>query len=500
MAQTQIDSSIPLAAKQFQGPDLEKSMTSAYTMGTMMANVEKSQADARDNALMSQVLQQIDPNDPNFDDKAISALHDAGVNPTKVLTFKSTLLDQQKKAADVDLQKANAKEKWTETIAKADDNTFKQMKNTNQMIVDVTGDVTKTYDAIMAKGGPGAAASANAAAQQLYYSHIKALVDDPTLPDNIKKVVAEQAKQPFDINKIKTMQSTSAEHQALLKEKEDQLNIQKTQQEIKRSQDLTAIEGGRLAEERRHNKADEASQGKQIVTSVGPDGKPVFTVIDKATGTAKETTEVAVPKGQAGAGGREATMLGRQLNSLAEGTKALENISEIPAGSSTSFFGNYDPGHTLAGTALKNTTNALTGDDAKSYQVLTAGLSRSAATMETGGLAPAGTLTKQLHDAIEIQSTDSKFVAMRKLAEARQILEEPIKNLKANPSLTPDQKAEVAKFETRLQQAIPYTQHDLTAYSQKGKNTQTFDEYRKQEDIGTAGKQPTKSLDAIFGE
>ncbi len=499
---TQVDPSIPLSVKQFQAPDPVAAANNAMTLQsnslklqTQQAAFNQQQADAADSAKMSQVLSGIDPNDPTYDDKAVKAMHDAGVSPTKILTFKSTLLDQQKKQADVDLQKANAKEKAQDVINKADEHSLKNIESTSKLITDTTGDVVRTYDSIMAKGGPSAQSSANAAAKILYDNHLKSMLADPTLPDNIKKMVQQQTQQPFDINKVKGLYSSSNEHLAMVADKKADLANQKVLADIQRGKEQISIERARLGEEIREHKAEDLERGKQVVTSMGPDGKPVFTIIDKGTGTAKETTEVAVPKGSAGTGGREATMLGRQLNALAEGTKSLENLSEAPVGSSRGFFSGYEPGHGIAGTTSKNLTDALTSDEAKSYQVMTAGLSRAASTMETSGLAPSGTLTKQLHDAIEINPTDSKFVAMRKLAEARQILQEPIKNLKANPSLNAEQKAEIDKFDKRLNDAVPYTQHDLTEFSQKGKRNETFGDYAAKSGLGKKSTDTSSSND-----
>jgi hypothetical protein len=420
---------------------------------------------------MRRALSNIDPNDPDYDTKATTAMRNAGVSPDKIASFRKDALAGQLQKANIDEKQALAAKTKQDTISKFNENQVKIAEQADDMVAAPLKDTLDTYHSILSKAGPNpspeAKQTAMIAAQTIFRSHASAVLKE--LPDDspMKKVISDEINKPFNIDEIESHYNQTQMAKSAYEKRKNELGLKKEQAEIGRTQADTAEKYAEI----KHLKAE----------------------------TNKINTEIDAGPGGKGAGGREATMLGRQMNALGEGIKALENVSELPAGSSTSLLGNYDPGHSLLGTGKKALGDVLTTDDAKAYQIVTAGLSRAAAVMETSGLAPPGALAKQMHDALEIQPTDSRFVAMRKLAEARQVLEEPIKNLKVNPVLTKDQKKLISVYESRLQQAIPYTQHDLTEYENTGKRNESFGDYAKRKGLDKGEKPAVDSSSDPLG-
>ncbi len=171
-----------------------------------------------------------------------------------------------------------------------------------------------------------------------------------------------------------------------------------------------------------------------------------------------------VPNGQqAGLGSREGVMFNRVAASGNEAAQALKNISDLPVGASTGYFGvGASPG-TSALAAVKGVlTNKIAPQAVQDYNTMMAGVSRSLATIETAGLAPNGSLTHSM-DSVQLREGDTEMTKLRKLAEMRQILEKGLEVNLENPRLPPEQKDLVRKIIAQAEDAIPYTHSDLTA-------------------------------------
>lgn len=225
----QVDASIPGQAFQDKTPSLTESVTQSMSLGKMQREAEATRNDARENAKMSQVLNNLDPTDPGYDDKALKALHEAGVSSQKILSLKTSFLEQQKKQADVDLAKANAKEKQQDFLDKADKHQIDTLKHSNELVGMVSNDVVQAYDTNVAKGNKAAGI---AAAETLWKGHLKAVTEDPTIPDSYKAVVAQLQKKPFTIESVRTMYHESEEWKTMIADQDKKLAQQKTQAEI----------------------------------------------------------------------------------------------------------------------------------------------------------------------------------------------------------------------------------------------------------------------------
>ena len=88
---------------------------------------------------------------------------------------------------------------------------------------------------------------------------------------------------------------------------------------------------------------------------------------------------------------------------------------------------------------------------------------------------PSGTLTNKM-GAVVFQPGDTEITKLRKLAEARQIVEEGLSPWLANPRIAPEQKKLISEITDRLSKAVPYTHHDLTMFEMSAdKNKKLFD-------------------------
>jgi hypothetical protein len=246
-----------------------------------------------------------------------------------------------------------------------------------------------------------------------------------------------------------------------------------------------------------------AMGGKQVVTTESESTNfdtreitktPHISIVDKATGKVTDTGAEAAPKGGAAAGGgRDAVYTSRIISAGEEALGDAKNVMEMPLGSNVGWLASKKgEGGGIMASVRGGLANKLTSQDAQNYGVISAGLQRNLAAIETAGLATPGSLTHQM-DAVIIQPGDSNETAMRKLAQTRQIVENGLKNVLNKPTVNPEQKKEVKAIIDGLKEAIPFTQHDITEWKSKGKRTQSFDDYAKSKGLGGTTPSTTTS-------
>jgi hypothetical protein len=244
----------------------------------------------------------------------------------------------------------------------------------------------------------------------------------------------------------------------------------------------------------RNLKSETADRGKKVVTTESTttdlEGKevtktPHISIVDVGTGKVTDTGAEAAPKGGAAAGGgRDAVYTSRIISAGEEALGDAKNVMEMPLGSNVGWLtSKKGEGGGIMASVRGGLANKLTSQDAQNYGVISAGLQRNLAAIETAGLATPGSLTHQM-DAVIIQPGDSNETAMRKLAQTRQIVENGLKNVLNKPTVNPEQKKEVKAIIDGLKEAIPFTQHDITEWKSKGKRTQSFDDYAKSKGLG----------------
>jgi len=186
----------------------------------------------------------------------------------------------------------------------------------------------------------------------------------------------------------------------------------------------------------------------------------------------------------AGMDSRSSVMFNRVAASANEAVTALKNIAELPVTTSTGWFGGASPSTTLMGSVKSVLGQKVTSQEAQDYKTMIAGVSRSLSTIETAGLAPNGSITHSM-DSITLNEGDSQLTKLRKLAETRQIIEKGIEPNLSNPKLAPAQRQLIERIVSDVQQAIPFTQHDITKLQQSKNPNATLLDFAKQSGLPT---------------
>jgi len=186
----------------------------------------------------------------------------------------------------------------------------------------------------------------------------------------------------------------------------------------------------------------------------------------------------------AGMDSRSSVMFNRVAASANEAVTALKNIAELPVTTSTGWFGGAQPATTLMGSVKSVLGQKVTSQEAQDYKTMIAGVSRSLSTIETAGLAPNGSITHSM-DSITLNEGDSQLTKLRKLAETRQIIEKGIEPNLSNPKLAPAQRQLIERIVSDVQQAIPFTQHDITKLQQSKNPNATLMDFAKQTGLPT---------------
>lgn len=185
---------------------------------------------------------------------------------------------------------------------------------------------------------------------------------------------------------------------------------------------------------------------------------------------------------------RSSVMFNRVAASAQAATKAIQNIMELPISSSSGWFGTAEPGHGLLDSARSVLAQKVTGQEAQDFKTMVAGVSRNLSTIETAGLAPNGAITNSMN-AVLLGEGDTQMTKLRKMAEMRQIVEENLKPQLANPKLAPAQKQLVRDIIGSVQQAVPFTHHDITLL-QSSKNPQaTIADFATQRGLPTSSSE-----------
>ena len=191
----------------------------------------------------------------------------------------------------------------------------------------------------------------------------------------------------------------------------------------------------------------------------------------------------------AGMDSRSSVMFNRVAASANEAVQALKNIAELPVSTSTGWFGSAQPGHSLMDSVKGVLAQKVTSQEAQDYKTMIAGVSRSLSTIETAGLAPNGSITHSM-DSITLNEGDSQLTKLRKLAETRQIIEKGIEPNLSNPKLAPAQRELITRIITEVQQAIPFTQHDITQLQQSKNPNATLLDFARKTGLPTSSASP----------
>lgn len=197
----------------------------------------------------------------------------------------------------------------------------------------------------------------------------------------------------------------------------------------------------------------------------GTPGKQTY-MLDSSSGKVAPYGDATPSVKGAGLDSRSGIMFQRVLSSSNEAAAAIKNITELPVGANTGWFGvGASPGTSLFDSAKGVLTNKLSSQDVQDYSTMLPGLKRNLATIETAGLAPQGSLTDSF-GALELREGDTNYTKLHKLAEYRQIVEKGLETNLSNPKIPEEQKQAVRDIIGQVQQVIPFTHHDVTGLQQ----------------------------------
>lgn len=188
-----------------------------------------------------------------------------------------------------------------------------------------------------------------------------------------------------------------------------------------------------------------------------------------------------------GMGNRNEVMFQRVANAGNSAAESLKNIGDLPITASTGMFGGYQPPTSLFGSTKGILTQKLNAQDVQDYKVMMAGVSRNLATLETSGLSPGGSLTHSM-DALTIGEGDTQMTKMRKLAEARQIIETNLGPQLSNPKIPAPQKQMIQDILSKTATAVPFTNADITRLQQSKDPKATIMDVAKKAGLPTGTK------------
>lgn len=186
-----------------------------------------------------------------------------------------------------------------------------------------------------------------------------------------------------------------------------------------------------------------------------------------------------------GMGSRGELMFKRVTAAGNSAAESLKNIADLPISSSTGWLGGYQPPTTLFGATKAILAQKVQPQDVQDYKTMMVGVSRNLATLETSGLSPGGSLTHSL-DALTIGEGDTQMTKLRKLAEARQIIETNLSVQLSDPKIPAPQKEMVRGIISKTQNAIPFTNGDITSLEKSKKPGATIMDFAKSEGLGAS--------------
>lgn len=200
----------------------------------------------------------------------------------------------------------------------------------------------------------------------------------------------------------------------------------------------------------------------------GPDGTPAKQtyMVDSSTGKATPFGAPAPTTKGAGLDSRSGALFQRVLSSANEATAAVDNITNLPTGASSGFFGvGASPGQSLFASAKGVLTNQLAPQEVQSYMTMLPGLAKNLAMVESGGLQTAQGLN-DVFGKLELREGDTGYTRLHKLAEYRQIVEKGIEPYLHNPKIPQEQKDEIQDMVNMLRTSVPFSHNDVTKLEQ----------------------------------
>jgi len=236
----------------------------------------------------------------------------------------------------------------------------------------------------------------------------------------------------------------------------------------------------KLAEEIRHNKADESNAANKSdmsapVTVEAADPKnpgqrtQFLAQQDKKTGqwytgdqTRTPLTDVMLPGGVPG-GGRAAAQVGRMMGAAKDVATGLRNVSQLPITSSTGLMGligGKQEAHGLWDASRTVLANQMTPQEVQSTKAMYVGIAKAIGTLDAGGLQTSDMFLKQIGGLLPAEG-DTHMTKLLKLAELRQQADNALETQLNGPLLSSQQKIYAKSLRDDLEKAIPWAPLDV---------------------------------------
>lgn len=186
-------------------------------------------------------------------------------------------------------------------------------------------------------------------------------------------------------------------------------------------------------------------------------------------------------------GGMRSAIIEQRQDTLAvnatEFVRTLQNITDLPAESSSGVFGGKTAG-SLFTAPVEAAANTLTSDSVQRYNSEMGGLGNHLAWMVSGGLSPSVSVQEKFDSILKIKEGDSQATVLTKLARARQEAENVLA-VKMKSRLMSDEMKDMLKgLDDDLKRTIPFTVSDVNKWSNAKDKKETFGKFMER----TVGK------------
>jgi hypothetical protein len=197
------------------------------------------------------------------------------------------------------------------------------------------------------------------------------------------------------------------------------------------------------------------------------------------------TNMVIIPESMgAGGGGRFAGQVIRIMTSAKQATAELGNLVQLPLDSSSGWFmgaQNRTP-TSIIGATKQVLAQKVTDQEVQDFNTSIVGMGKALASLESGGMQTNQALIGQF-DRLALQTGDTNFTKMRKLATMRQDAENAIESVLTSPLLGKQQKEFAQGLIADLRNAVPFSPNDVTMLERSKKPGATMGDFAKSQGL-----------------
>lgn len=196
-------------------------------------------------------------------------------------------------------------------------------------------------------------------------------------------------------------------------------------------------------------------------------------------------------------GGRAGAQVQRQLTAGPEIALDLENVKDMPVGTTIGALGDVKPGSTIFGTLQGDLARQLTDEDEANMQMAMAGVGRELTTLMNpvyGGRWASDQLEPLLPRAGRTVTN-----MLYAFARIKQTATNALDSLQPSPMLNEAQKEYARGLKGRMEEAIPWSVKDVQAFIKQANPRESFGEFVQRKGIAGAEKrqgQPEQGVES----